>query len=298
MAVTVGPITAVRLVAGDAEQLAAFYADAFGFVAAPASPDDPAAVAQAFGLRGGQVQTRALRLGRQTLELLTVVPAGRPYPSGTGSADTVFQHIALVVSDMAAAMARLNAVRGWTPISTDGPEHLPVSSGGVTAFKFRDPEGHPLEFLAFPADNAPPAWQASQIGPCLGFDHSAIAVSDTAASLAFYGRLGLARDSGSLNQGPEQSRMDAVPDAVVEVAGLGVPGAPPHLELLCYRNGTTRTQTAVNDVAATQVAFAVADRATLVALADGPATDLGNGRCAALLRDPDGHRLWLHAPAT
>jgi hypothetical protein len=77
-----------------------------------------------------------------------------------------------------------------------------------------------------------------------------------------------------------------------------VPGAPPHVELLCYRGGTARTDTAANDVAATQIALAVADRAHLSALADAPPTDLGNGRCAALLRDPDGHRLWLHAPAT
>ena len=293
---SVGPITALRLVTADAARLAAFYADAFGFVPAPPPTDDLAAVARLLGL-DGHVHASALRLGRQTIELLTVAPAGRPYPAGSGSADTVFQHAALVVSDMDAAMARLSAVPGWTPISTHGPERLPASSGGVTAFKFRDPEGHPLEFLAFPAEAMPAAWRETGAGPCLGFDHSAIAVADTAASLTFYASLGLSRDTGSLNHGPTQSRMDAVRDAVVEVTGLGVSGAPPHLELLCYRNGTVRTPTAANDVAATQVAFAVADRATLDALADEVA-DLGNGRCAALLRDPDGHRLWLHAPAT
>ncbi len=295
---SVGPITAVRLVTADAERLRAFYAQAFGFAPAPDPTDDPVAVAGLLGLEGGTVQARALCLGCQRLELLTVAPAGRAYPADAGSADTVFQHVALVVGDMDAAMVRLRAVPGWTPISTRGPERLPSSSGGVTAFKFRDPEGHPLEFLAFPAGNAPGAWRDLGGGPCLGFDHSAITVADTGTSLAFYAGLGFARDSGSLNRGDEQSYMDAVPNAVVEVSGLGVPGAPPHVELLCYRGRTARTGSTANDVAATQIAFAVRDRATLTALAGSGVADLGNGRCAALLHDPDGHRLWLHAPTT
>lgn len=37
---------------------------------------------------------------------------------------------------------------------------LPESSGGVTAFKFRDPDGHPLELLAFPDGKVPSRWGA------------------------------------------------------------------------------------------------------------------------------------------
>ncbi len=57
-------------------------------------------------------------------------------------------------------IGRLCSVDGWTAISTDGPQRLPPSSGGVAAFKFRDPDGHPLELLAFPDRKWPAHWQS------------------------------------------------------------------------------------------------------------------------------------------
>ena len=92
---------------------------------------------------------------------------------------------------MPAAYARLAAQPGWNTISTDGPQVLPASSGGVTAYKFRDPEGHPLELLAFPPDAIPARWQKVSATGCLGIDHSAISVVDTDQSIKFYERLGL-----------------------------------------------------------------------------------------------------------
>ena len=70
---------------------------------------------------------------------------------------------------------------GWTPISTSGPQLLPAASGGVSAFKFRDPEGHPLELIAFPPGAVPPQWQTASHGCVsgnrslggLGFRHCA-----------------------------------------------------------------------------------------------------------------------------
>ena len=80
---------------------------------------------------------------------------GHPYPENATAADLCFQHFALVTRDAAAAWERARA-HGATPISIGGPVTLPASAGGVTAVKFRDPEGHPLEFLQFPsaAENA------------------------------------------------------------------------------------------------------------------------------------------------
>jgi hypothetical protein len=53
----------------------------------------------------------------------------------------------------------------------------------VTAFKFRDHDGHPLELLAFPEGRVPgPGRTANGTGPFLGVDHTAIAVRDTARS--------------------------------------------------------------------------------------------------------------------
>ena len=167
---------------------------------------------------------------------------------------------------MEAAYSWLRACAGWTAITRPAPQRLPASSGAVTAFKFRDPEGHPLELVAFPPDNVPPRWRQAphRHGPCLGIDHSAIVVSDTAQSVAFYQQvLGFSVAGGWLNRGREQEQLDAVPGAVVEVTVLD-PGSgnPPHLELLCYRSpGRPRGAPALpsNDIAVTRLTLEVDD---------------------------------------
>ena len=112
-----------------------------------------------------------------------------------------------------------------SPISTEGPETLPASSGGVRAFKFRDPDGHPLELLWLPPGRGRPEWHeraraAPSDEPFLGIDHSALAVSSTRRSLAFYRSLGLHIADRSVNGGPAQSRLDGVAAARVRVTGL------------------------------------------------------------------------------
>ena len=78
--------------------------------------------------------------------------AGRPYPPDSTSTDLWFQHMAIIVNDMRDAYQRVMANRRFRPISRHGPVRLPGNSGAVTAFKFRDHDGHPLELLAFPED--------------------------------------------------------------------------------------------------------------------------------------------------
>ncbi|AWB21288.1 glyoxalase [Methylobacterium currus] len=287
----------IVLVAADPDCLASFYREALGFTAAEAPP--------ASDLPGAWAQVVPLRLGDQRLDLVAASPPGRPYPGDVPGFSPLFQHCAIIVSDMAAAHARLSAHPGWRPISTGGPVRLPETSGGVTAFKFRDPEGHPLELLAFPPDATPAAWRRTAPGgPFLGLDHSAISVAETARSVAFYESLGLRVASRSLNTGPEQARLDAVPDPTVEVTGLGFPdGRPPHVELLCYRGDLPRpaSDLAVNDVAATRLAIAMRDAdavATACAahagrLVSGRTVPRSGGGAEALLRDPDGHLVWL-----
>ncbi len=181
----------------------------------------------------------------------------------------LFQHCAIRVADMAAAMARLDRVGGWRPISTDGPQTLPPNTGGVTAFKFRDPDGHPLELLAFPDRRDGPLFA--------GIDHSAISVADVGRSIAFYEALGLRVAGRSLNAGIEQSRLDAIDGATVDVVSLALPsGTPPHVELLGYRGAFDRAAwppVAIDDVVSTALVFE-----------SGRST-------AATLRDPDGHVL-------
>lgn len=276
-------IAAVSLSTVDTGRLAAFYEAAFGFRAAgPALAG--AAVARLTGQDGAGGEVLRLQLGAQAIELWAADPPGRPYPADSRSCDLWFQHLAIVTADMRAAYAHLLLQPGWTPITTDGPQRLPERSGGVTAFKFRDPEGHPLELLEFPPGRRPPAWQAAPGGPCLGIDHSAIAVADSAASIAFYAGLGFAPAGGSDNEGPEQARLDGLPDARVQVTALRPAAAPPHLELLGYAAALKPRPRPVGlrqaDLAATRL------RLIPVASPDGA----GETR---LLHDPDGHGLVL-----
>lgn len=247
-------LTRIVLNSADPERLSWFFIDALGFLPAEGA--------------------YRLRLGGTTLELRPVGRRGRPYPADVPGWSPLFQHCALITGDMTRSIARLTAWGGLAAIST-APQRLPAASGGVTAYKFRDPEGHPLEFIA-PKPNGQPV--------TVRIDHSAISVSDTARSAAFYGSLGLKVGGQSLNVGIEQERLDRVPDAVVEVTALELPdGTAPHVELLRYRGDYNRAVplSAPDDIAATRLVFAVANEATLARLASG----------AAALRDPDGHLL-------
>jgi catechol 2,3-dioxygenase-like lactoylglutathione lyase family enzyme len=280
-----------RLCSANAERLAGFYEKALGFrrvapqhLSGTRSDDASLSV-------GGRMRRITLKLGQQRIELIQFVDhPGRSYPTDSRSSDLVFQHFAIVVVDMDAAMQHLSTTDGWTPISIDGPQHLPESSGGVTSFKFRDPEGHPLELLAFPPGDVPEYWQSKAgRGPFLGIDHSAISISDTARSIAFYESLGLSVNSRSLNEGPTQARLDHLDQPVVEVTAMQAAISTPHLELLCYRQGEDRTalDLRANDVAATCVVFWTEDGPGNHGVSDAPVRQL---------LDPDGHHLSFVPP--
>ena len=282
----------VRLCSADAKSLAGFYESALGFRKMAVEHLSGARAQERFGV-AGRVLRITLALGAQRLKLVQFIDQpGRAYPVGMSSADLRFQHVAIVVSDMAAAMAHLAQLAqasGWTPITQGGPQQLPASSGGVSAFKFRDPQGHPLELLAFPDDATPACWRkARAAGPFLGIDHSAISVADTARSIAFYAGLGLTVSARSLNQGPSQGRLDQLDLPVVAVTALSPANAVPHVELLCYRRAENAAPSELhaNDVAATVLVFAPAARPS-------PA-DTGHG--VENLVDPDGHHLTIAWP--
>jgi catechol 2,3-dioxygenase-like lactoylglutathione lyase family enzyme len=271
------------LTAADAARLAQFYIAAFDARAVSIDHQTGTIFEGRMGVSGGALR-HTLALGRESLELVQFETQGLHYPQGLSAEDTAFQHFAMVVPDMKVALARLRTLPGWTPLSVDGPEHLPHRAGGVTAFKFRDPEGHPLELLEFPPHAIPPHWQTPPGGSIvLGIDHSALSVSDTATSIAFYRRLGFEVSGRSLNHGEAQAKLDAMTDPHVEVTALSLEVAAPHLELLCYRShrNPTRPITADNDVAATRVALAI------------HRSPHDTGAAPARLTDPDGHRLLL-----
>ena len=231
----------------------------------------------------------------------------RPYPADSRSDDLWFQHLAIVVSDMQAAYAHLCAIPGWEPISSGGPQTLPAADRGVRAFKFRDPDGHPLELLWLPPGEGREVWherRAAETTPFLGIDHCALAVSATRRSVAFYRALGMRPCNRTLNGGPAQARLDGLHAARVRVTRLCPASSQgPQLELLAYRPpGRPADQPRITDAATDWMTLATLPAAppssaveAPLAGAEAPSIDVE----PHLLADPDGHRIVLigRAPA-
>lgn len=260
---TLARITGFRLVTQDGERLARFYA-ALGFKAdddRPIAPDELALL----GIAGGGMRRR-MRIGNMHVDLDRFDRPGARYPGGTNAASACFQHLALVTDDVAAAWTKALAA-GARSISRDGPVTLPPNTGGVTAIKFRDSEGHPLELIRFP-DGAAHGWEGQRV---FGIDHSALVATDLAASRDFYAGHALAHGAATLNHGSEQDRLDGLDDVRVDVVPMLPASRTPHVELLHYRTptGAPCPSWQANDVAATRIVW--------------------RGDAPALLRDPDGH---------
>jgi catechol 2,3-dioxygenase-like lactoylglutathione lyase family enzyme len=244
------------------QRLAVFY-EHLGFTVGPHErvPEEEVGL---LGLTGGGTRL-TLRLGNASVTLDCFDEPGREYPADASAADLCFQHFALVTSDAAAAWGR--ALRsGATAISPHGPVTLPPEAGAVTAGKFRDPDGHPLEFLQFPP-GARNHWHGDGM---LGIDHSAISVSDADTSERFYGALGLSVGGPTLNRGDTQAALDGLDSPLVQVVPMRPPQAPPHLELLAYRVPPSRPAGAIraNDLAGTRTVWA-SDRDAIVTDPDG-----------------------------
>lgn len=300
----------IRLPVADLDRTELFYRNGLGFEPVASTTYDDPTFGRLLGLDGVHARSLRMRLDRQEVEFVAYHPAGEAYPTESTSTDLWFQHIAIVVSDIHSAYARVGQQAGFRPISHDGPQRLPPTSGSVTAFKFRDPDGHPLELIHFPSGSGVEIWHdPAKRALFLGIDHSAISVSDTAVSKAFYAQLlGMIESGHSLNKGPAQARLDGLDDPVVDVTALRPIGqATPHLELLGYHMLThERGRTSfgqANDIASTQLVLEVDDIRSLARRLSAAGTvfvspgllRLSDGREAALVRDPDGHRLMLIA---
>lgn len=280
----------------DLERALRFYRDALGFVV-----DDANATPPAWTLLPGLCDTpprcAELSLGAQAL-MLTEFPDAVPYPEDRASNDLCFQHCAIVTGDMPAAHERVLR-HGATPITQGGPQTLPPSTGSVTAFKFRDPEGHPLELIAFPRGTGDPAWQSTTgENATLGIDHSAISVANVERSVLHHELLGLRVAARGLNRGPGQQRLDALAEVEVEVIALQARTRTPHLELLGYRRppGRATAPPALTAIASDRTVWqAESVDVLLEALTDAGFTDgvvvsgFVRGATVALLRDPDDH---------
>jgi catechol 2,3-dioxygenase-like lactoylglutathione lyase family enzyme len=270
----------ISRVVSDLDRAEVFYRDGLGFRVIARGPcDQRTAAALGVGDIGG-VEV-VMRLGAQDIALVQFAKQGRPYPRDSRSDDLWFQHLAVVVNDMDLAYAHLSSHGGWCPISEGGPQLLPPANGAVRAFKFRDPDGHPLELIWFPPAQGRAVWhQQVSAALFLGIDHSALSVASTPRSLAFYRALGLRVTERSLNHGSAQERLDGLPGARVRVTSLRpVSVASPGLELLGYRpSGRAAGIVFPNDL--------VTDWVTL-------AVHASPGDTSFAIQDPDGHRFVL-----
>ncbi|MGK7925229.1 MAG: VOC family protein [Spirulina sp.] len=178
------------------------------------------------GLFGLRMRVAKLQLGKESIELMEyLTPRGRPIPVNTKSNDRIFQHIAIVVSNMEKAYDRLR-IHKIRHVST-APQRLPdwnESAAGIEAFYFQDPDGHNLEIIYFPPGKGNPKWQEETQELFLGIDHTAIAVADSEKSFAFYRdilKLNLVGESE--NYGIEQEHLNQVFGARLRISSLTAP---------------------------------------------------------------------------
>lgn len=186
-----------------------------------------------FGLRMRIVK---LKLGEEEIELVDYLTAGgRSIPDDARSNDLIFQHIAIVVSNMDKAYLELRK-HNIVHVST-GPQTLPASipeAAGVKAFYFQDPDKHNLELIFFPKGKGQEKWQHANGEIFLGIDHTAFGVSNTENSLKFYhDLLGIERKGDSHNKGIEQEHLNNVEGASLHITGLRTTVGP-GLEFLQY----------------------------------------------------------------
>lgn len=300
----VGPVV---ITVSDLDRAAAFYSEVLTFEKVAGSDHEELgdALEHTTGVFGAHTRSVRLRLGAEEIELVEfITPEGAPFPAGTRSNDRWFQHIAIVVSDMAAAYERLRAhhVRH----ASTAPQRLPdwnPNAGGIEAFYFRDPDGHHLEVIHFPADKGDPRWQQPAGRLFLGIDHTAIVVRDTEKSFAFYREtLGLKVAGGADNYGTEQEHLNNVFGAHLRITALRAPGGPgiEFLEYLAPTDGRPLPADArANDLLAWRTTVTVADPSAVAAKlvqAGGRLVSVSNTvekTAHLLIRDPDGHLIEL-----
>lgn len=259
------------------------------------------------GVFGSRVRIVRMRLGDEFIELTEyLAPKGRPIPVDSRSNDRWFQHIAIIVNDMnkAYGVLRKNKVEH----ASTGPQRLPDwnrNAAGISAFYFKDPDGHPLEVLQFPPDKGLEKWHRKTDELFMGIDHTAIVVGSTDESLAFYrDLLGMHVAGESENYGTEQEHLNNVFGAHLRITALrGTTG--PGVELLEYlaprdgrpfpmdekSNDLVHRQTILAshgvDRAARQLRSGKSDFVSSGVIAN-PTQQIGFAK-AFLVRDPDGH---------
>lgn len=296
-------VDAVGMTVANLERSKAFFQEVLSFTVEREYEAAGREIELLTGVFGARTRTARLTLGQEAIELTEfLAPRGRAYPADTRGNDQWFQHVAIITSDMDAAYRRLRQ-HGVAHAST-GPQRLPdwnANAGGISAFYFRDPDGHFLEVLQFPAGKGDARWQDRR-ALFLGIDHTAIVSADTERSLRFYrDGLGLTIAGGAENYGVEQEHLNNVFGARLRITTLKA-GRGPGVELLEYlapRDGRPAPlDLKANDLAHWQTTIVAAAPAALLASTFGgwlvspdtvalpPPLEFTRG---LLVRDPDAH---------
>jgi catechol 2,3-dioxygenase-like lactoylglutathione lyase family enzyme len=299
-------VDSVSIVVSDLDRSTAFYRDVLTFEKTSEGEYFGDDVERSTGVFGARIRVAKLKLGEERIELVQyLAPRGRPLPVDARSNDLGFQHVAIIVKDMTKAYDRLR--RAGVEHASTGPQRLPdwnPNAGGIEAFYFRDPDGHPLEVLAFPEGKGDAKWHRPTDRLFLGIDHTAIVVDHTNPSLGFWrDALGLKVAGESENYGTEQEHLNNVFGARLQITGLRAPSGPgvEFLDYLAPSDGRPAPADArANDLASTTTVIAVPDaesaatelvRAGYAWVSPGAVKvrpELGASRIA-LVRDPDGH---------
>ncbi|MGH1393488.1 MAG: VOC family protein [Trichormus sp.] len=312
--VQVQRIRAIGLTVTDCNQSLNFYTQALGFELFSDITIEEQNYSELVGVPGAEIRIITVQLGDELIKLMGYLNVeGKPIPSDSQSNDLWFQHIAIVVSDMERAYNHLRSFP-ITPISVS-PQTIPPenkASGGVRAFKFKDPDGHDLELICFPPDKGKDKWHQKTNRLFLGIDHSATAISNTEQSLHFYrDLLGMEIDSRSVNWRVTQTRLDNLPQAEVKITALRPVQDGVGIELLDYilpgKGRSIPSDWKSCDIARVQIEFVVNNLELLVDKLQqngvqfvSPrivefADDLLPYKQGCLVKDPDGHAILLIA---
>jgi len=229
-------VSAIGITVSNMDKSVQFYRDVLGFKKTSDTELYGTQYEQLQGIFGLRMRVVRMQIGDEEIELTDYLTSGgRSIPENAMSNDLLFQHMAIVVSDMDKAYAALR--KHMVMHVSTGPQTIPASNtaaAGVKAFYFHDPDMHNLELIYFPPGKGQSKWQTSKAKLFMGIDHTAIAVSSTSNSLQFYeGLLGIMRKGDSWNMGTEQAHLNFVEGASLHITGLRT-AAGPGIEFLEY----------------------------------------------------------------